>query len=192
MRELIFKMYVFDAQDWFDSFMIALEYDRKPRERFYIPRKKILKGHVETLQKLADGDIQELFLSQPPRTGKTTLIIFFIVWLMGKFPQFPNLYVSYSAILTGKFYDGVQEILQDPHTYNWQKIFPDRVLPSTNNGLSNAKDQTLSVDTKRHYPTMTCRSLYGTLNGACDVEGGILISDDLLSGIEEALNPDRL
>ena len=47
MRELIFKMYVFDAQDWFDSFMIALEYDRKPRERFYIPRKKILKGHVE-------------------------------------------------------------------------------------------------------------------------------------------------
>ena len=57
LRELIFKMYVFDAQDWFDSFMIALEYDRKPRERFYIPRKKILKGHVETLQKLADGDI---------------------------------------------------------------------------------------------------------------------------------------
>lgn len=192
LRELIFKMYVFDAQDWFDSFMIALEYDRKPRERFYIPRKKILKGHVETLQKLADGDIQELFLSQPPRSGKTTLIIFFITWLMGKYPQFPNLYVSYSAILTGKFYDGVQEILQDPHTYNWQKIFPDRILPNTNNGLSNAKDQTLSVDTKRHYPTLTCRSLYGTLNGACDVEGGILISDDLLSGIEEALNPDRL
>lgn len=26
LRELIFKIYVFDAQEWFDSFMIALEY----------------------------------------------------------------------------------------------------------------------------------------------------------------------
>lgn len=125
-------------------------------------------------------------------THNTTLSIFFATWLMGKYPQYPNLYCSYSATLTGKFYDGVLEILQDSATYNWDKIFPDRVLPNKNNGLSNAKDQTLNIDKLKHYPTLTCRSLYGTLNGACDVESGILIADDLLSGIEEALNPDRL
>lgn len=191
-RELIFKMYRYDSQDYFESYMIALEYDRVPKERFYMPRRKIMKPFVETLQRLADGDIDELFLSCPPRVGKTTLVLFFITWLMGKYPQYPNLYCSYSATLTGKFYDGVLEILQDSATYNWDKIFPDRVLPNKNNGLSNAKDQTLNIDKLKHYPTLTCRSLYGTLNGACDVESGILIADDLLSGIEEALNPDRL
>lgn len=33
--------------------------------------------------------------------------------------------------------------------------------------------------------------MYGTLNGACDCSG-YLISDDLIGGIEEALNKDRL
>ena len=49
----------------------------------------------------------------------------------------------------------------------------------------------MNIDRKKRYPSLTCRSLYGTLNGACDCNG-ILISDDLIGGIEEALNQDRL
>ena len=56
---------------------------------------------------------------------------------------------------------------------------------------TNAKDETFNIDRSKRYPSLTCRSLYGTLNGACDCNG-VLISDDLIGGIEEALNKDRL
>ena len=56
---------------------------------------------------------------------------------------------------------------------------------------TNSQEETLNIDRRKRYPSLTCRSLYGTLNGACDCNG-ILISDDLIGGIEEALNRDRL
>ena len=83
-------------------------------------------------------------------------------------------------------YNGVLEILNDPVTYLWQDVFPESKVVQT-----NAQDETINVDRKKRYPSLTCRSLYGTLNGACDCDG-FELWDDLIGGIEEAMNPDRL
>ena len=171
----------------FDCYMQYLEIDRKAEERFYMPRRKILRRFVESLQDLADGEISELFVSQPPRTGKTTLALMFMTWLAGRDTEHPNLYSSYSDIITKSFYNGLLEIMTDSDTYNYGLIFPDSPIVRT-----NAQDETIDLERKKHYPTITCRSLYGTLNGACDAEGGVIISDDLIGGIEEAMNKDRL
>ena len=171
----------------FDCYMQYLEIDRKPEERFYMPRRKILKRFVESLQDLADGEISELFVSQPPRTGKTTLALMFVTWLAGRDTEHPNLYSSYSDIITKSFYNGLLEIMTDADTYNYGMIFPNSPIVRT-----NAQDETIDLERKKHYPTITCRSLYGTLNGACDAEGGVIVSDDLIGGIEEAMNKDRL
>ena len=171
----------------FDSYMQYLEIDRKAEERFYMPRRKVLKRFADSLQDLADGNIKELFVSQPPRTGKTTLAIMFATWLMGRDTERPNLYCSYSDIITKSFYNGVLEIMTDSDTYNFAQIFPNSPIVRT-----NAQDETVDMGRKKHYPTLTCRSLYGTLNGACDAENGVIISDDLIGGIEEAMNKDRL
>lgn len=171
----------------FDCYMQYLEIDRKPEERFYMPRRKILKRFVESLQDLADGKISELFVSQPPRTGKTTLALMFVTWLAGRDTEHPNLYSSYSDIITKSFYNGLLEIMTDADTYNYGMIFPNSPIVRT-----NAQDETIDLERKKHYPTVTCRSLYGTLNGACDAEGGVIVSDDLIGGIEEAMNKDRL
>lgn len=128
-------------------------------------------------------------------THNTQLSILFMTWLMGRNPEYANLYCSYSDIITKKFYDGVLEIITDSVTYNYSKIFPQAPLVRT-----NAQDETVDLQRRKHYPTMTARSVYGTLNGACDVTsrkpdgtlGGILIADDLVSGIEEAMSKDRL
>jgi predicted phage terminase large subunit-like protein len=56
---------------------------------------------------------------------------------------------------------------------------------------TNAKDLLINIDRKKRYASFTGRSLYGTLNGACDCNG-YAIADDLISGIEEAMNKDRL
>ena len=176
---------LFDAKRSFDSYLLYLEIDRRPSERFYQPRRKILKQAVDAIQDLVDDKLDELFISQPPRTGKTTLLVFLVTWLIGKDSERSNLYSAYSDYITNAFYSGVLEIITDPITYKWGDVF--------NEGISNknAQLETLDIGRRKRYPSLTCRSLYGTLNGACDCSG-MLISDDLIGGIEEALNKDRL
>lgn len=170
----------------FDSYMQYLEIDRKPEERFYLPRRKVLMPFVNGLQELADGDLKELFVSQPPRTGKTTLAIMFMTWIMGRNTEGSNLYCSYSDVITKKFYDGILEIMTDSDTYNYRQIFPNAPIVRT-----NAQDETIDLERKKRYSSFTARSVYGTLNGATDCDS-ILVADDLVSGIEEAMNKDRL
>lgn len=119
-------------------------------------------------------------------THNTTMLMFYVSWLIGRNSEKSNLYCAYSDIITSAFYNGVLELITDPVTYKWRDIFPSAKIAAT-----NAKDETLNIDRKKRYPSLTCRSLYGTLNGAVDANG-VLISDDLIGGIEEAMNKDRL
>lgn len=119
-------------------------------------------------------------------THNSSIVMFFITWILGRYPEKSNLYSAYSDTITSAFYNGVLEVINDPNTYLWHDVFPSCSIVST-----NSKDETLNIDRRKRYPSLTCRSLYGTLNGACDCNG-FLISDDLIGGIEEALNKDRL
>lgn len=184
--ELYKRTLLFDAPHYFDSYLLYIEINRKPSERFYQPRRKVLKNVVDALQELADDKLDELFLSEPPRIGKTSMLMFFVTWLIGRNSEASNLYSAYSDTITKAFYNGVLETIQDPVTYLWKDVFPDAKIVQT-----NAQEETLNINRKKRYPSLTCRSLYGTLNGACDCNG-FLISDDLIGGIEEALNKDRM
>lgn len=184
--ELLKKTFLYTAKDDFVDYMTLLEWNRPVKERFWQPRARILGKLAKALQMLADDEIDELFISQPPRTGKTTMVLFFTTWVLGKFPEKSNLYSAFSSIITGAFYDGVLEIINDKDTYLWSEVFENSKVVKT-----NAQDNTIDIDRRKRYPTLTCRSLYGTLNGACDCMG-LLVSDDLIGGIEEALNKDRL
>lgn len=190
--ERLYRQYrntlLFDAPHFFDSYMLYLEINRPPQERFYQPRRQIMKRVADSLQDLVDDFLDELFLSMPPRVGKTTILLMFVTWLIGRNSERSNLYSAYSDVITKAFYNGVLEIITDPDTYLWGEIFPNAKF--LKNG-TNSNEETIDLDRKKRYPSLTCRSLYGTLNGACDCDG-ILISDDLIGGIEEALNPDRM
>ena len=184
--DLYKRTLLFDAPHYFDEYLQYIEINRKPSERFYLPRRRILKRVVDALQKLVDDELDELFISMPPRVGKTTILMFFVTWLIGRDSERSNLYSAYSDTITKAFYNGVLETINDPITYLWHDVFPNAKIVQT-----NSQDETLNIDRKKRYPSLTCRSLYGTLNGACDCNG-VEISDDLIGGIEEALNKDRL
>ena len=186
LRDLRHKSLLAVSPHCFSSYMQFLELKRPPDRRFFIPRIKVLKPIADEMQKLVDGELDELFVSLPPRVGKTSLLMFFVSWLIGRNSGSSNLYSAYSNIITSAFYDGVLEIITDPDTYAWNDVFPKAKIVST-----DAKDNTLNIDRKKRYPSITCRSLYGTLNGACDCDG-ILLMDDLIGSIEEALSKDRL
>lgn len=190
--ERLYRQYrntlLFDAPHFFDSYMLYLEINRPTQERFYQPRRRIMKQVADSLQDLVDDFLDELFLSMPPRVGKTTILLMFVTWLIGRNSERSNLYSAYSDVITKAFYNGVLEIITDPDTYLWGEIFPNAKF--LKNG-TNSNEETIDLDRKKRYPSLTCRSLYGTLNGACDCDG-ILISDDPIGGIEEALNPERM
>ena len=168
----------------FEQYMIYMEFGRPAEEKFYIPRRKVLKPFVDALQALEDGELDELFLSQPPRTGKTALSDFFMSWEAGKHPLNSCLYSSCSDTVTKSFYNGLAEIMKDNVTYRWNLVFPDEPIKKW-----NAEYQTCNVLKNNRYPTITCRSIDGTLNGACDCDN-ILMGDDLCKGIEQAMNKD--
>lgn len=184
--ELYNKTLLFDAWDDFDCFMRYIESGRPLQEQYWLPRRKHLLPVCQALQELEDGQLDELFLAMPPRIGKSTLADFFLTWVMGRNPERSNLYSSYTDSVVGALYNGILEILTDQVTYKYYDVFPERTLAKT-----NAKDLLIDLDRKRRYSSFTGRSLYGTLNGACDCNG-YLIADDLISGIEEAMNKDRL
>lgn len=185
-RDLLKRSYLLTARDHFDDFMIYIEWNRPLAEKYWLPRRSKLIEICNALQELEDGQLDELFLSQPPRTGKTTLILFFIIWAMLRNSERSNLYSSYTDSVVKALYSGILEVLTDTDTYLWRDVFPESKLVST-----NAKDLILNIDRNKRYASFTGRSLYGTLNGACDCNG-YAIADDLISGIEEALNKDRL
>lgn len=185
-RDIIRDSYDLTGRDHFDDFMIALEWDRPLKEKFWLPRRSKLMEICNALQDLEDNVLDELVISLPPRTGKTTIVEFFILWVILRDSERTNLYVSYSDTVVSVFYSGLLEILGDNDTYRWQRIFPNCTIAST-----NAKDNLLNIDRKKRYASFTARSLYGTLNGSCDCNG-YLIGDDLISGIEEAMNKFRL
>lgn len=170
----------------FDSYLIALEWNREPEERFYLPRRRTMKPLADAIQELAEDRLDELFLSMPPRVGKTSLLMFAVTWLVGRDPERSNLYSAYSDYITNAFYNGCLEIIADKVTYRWGEIFTGKAVTDT-----NSKEEYFNIERKKRYASMTCRSLYGTLNGACDCNG-FLIADDLIGSIEEALNKDRL
>ena len=185
-RDLLKKAYLLTAKDHFDDFMIYLEWDRPLNEKFWLPRRSKLLPICNALQELEEGKLDELFLSCPPRIGKTTLVMLFLLWTMLRNSERSNLYSSYTDSVVGVLYNGILEVLGDTVNYLWKDIFPESSVAST-----NAKDLLINLDRKKRYASFTGRSLYGTLNGACDCNG-YLVCDDLISGIEEAMNKDRL
>ena len=185
-RELHKRSYLLTARDIFDDFMLYIEWNRPLAQQYWLPRRKKLKKVADALQALEDDELDELFLSLPPRVGKTTLVMFFVLWAILRDSERSNLYCSYSDGVVAAFYKGLLEVLTDPYTYAWQDVFPECKIAST-----NAKDLLLNVGRDKRYASFTGRSIGGSLNGSVDCNH-LSIADDLVSGIEEAMNKERL
>lgn len=175
-----------ESKEKFESFMLYLERKRPVEDRFYQNRINPLRQVANGIQELVDDELDELFVNCPSRIGKTQIVKLGFLWYGSKYPEKSNLYTAYSDKITSGFYDGIIEIITDP-TYTYDEIFPENVQKRL---ITDGKDTTIDILRKKTYPTFTMRSIYGTLNGACDCSG-MGVDDDLFSGIEEALSIDR-
>lgn len=187
--DIYWKYLLLEAQNYqVDSGLLYLEKNRIPKERFYEPRRSVFMQHniIGSLQDLMDDKLDIFALSVPPGCGKSTLEDFFLSLVGGWFPNDFNLSSAHSSILTRSLYDGVLEIINDPVEYTWHEIFPNIEIQGT-----NAKETTVNLERNGRFKTWTFRSIDGSLTGATRCNR-FLTADDLVSGIEEALNKNRL
>lgn len=187
--ELYWRFLLLEAQNYqVDSGLLYLEKNRVPKERFYEPRREVFAKHniIGSFQDLMDDKLDIFGLSVPPGCGKSTLEDFFLSLAGGWFPNDFNLSSAHSSILTRSLYDGVLEIINDPVEYTWHEIFPNVKMNGT-----NAKETTVNLERNGRFKTWTFRSIDGSLTGATRCNR-FLTADDLVSGIEEALNKQRL
>lgn len=185
--DLYNKALLFLAQEHkdFDSYLLYVEKNRDPEDRYYQPRRNKIYWLVQKTQRLIDDELDILSISMPPGTGKTTLGEFFISFVMGHYPNTPNLMSSHSGFMTRMFYDAVLNIITS-NEYCWSDVFPDIVFEG-----NNAKEETINLGRWQPFKTLTCRPIRGSLTGVTRCEGFLYV-DDLVSGIEEALSIDRL
>lgn len=171
-----------------DSYLRYLEKKREPSERFYEPkREQFMKiGLIQSLQDMLDDKLDILSISLPPGTGKTTIEKFLNSGIIGWFPNDFNLFYSHSSDITRMYYDGVYDIVTNSDEYTWNEIFPDLHVTST-----NAKMEQFNIGKYKPFPNLQCTSV-GSKNAGKVRANKFLLCDDLIGGIEEALNKKRL
>lgn len=171
-----------------DDYFQYLERKREPRERFYMPRKKCFEkmGLIQALQGMIDDEYDILCISGIPGFGKTTTEKFFNSGVIGWFPMDFTLFYSHSGDITRMYYDGVYDIVTNSDEYTWNEIFPGLSVTST-----NAKMEQFNVGKYKPFPSMQCTSV-GSKNAGKVRASKFLLVDDMIGGIEEALNPTIL
>lgn len=168
-----------------DSAFQYLEKKRDPKERFYMPRRKqFLKiGLIDALQGMIDDRYDILCVSLVPGAGKTTVEKMFHALVAGWFPRDFSLFYSHSGDITRMYYDGVYDIVTNEEEYTWNEIFPNLSVTST-----NAKMEQFNVGKYKSFPSVQCTSV-GSKNAGKVRASKFLLVDDMIGGIEEAMNP---
>lgn len=171
-----------------DSYFRYIEKKREPKERFYMPRRKqFLKiGLVYGLQGMLDDKYDMLLISLIPGAGKTSIEKFFLSGVIGWYPKDFNLFYSHSSDITRMFYDGELDIVKNLGEYCWHDIFPNLAVSG-----ENAKMEQFNVGKYKPFPSVQCTSV-GSKNAGKVRASKFLLVDDMIGGIEEALNRNIL
>lgn len=171
----------------FDSYLLYMEREREPKERFYLPRREVFLKHgiTQSLQALEDGEYKLMTISMPPGTAKTTMEEFFTSWIIGRDPSGYSLFASHSGDITRMFFDAVNDITSSSE-YKFAEIFPE-----VRKTYENAKLEAINFGKYKPFKSLQCTSV-GSKNAGKVRCNKYLICDDLIGNQEEALSKPRM
>ena len=180
------QILLFEAPYRFDAYLRFIEWDREENKKFYPARKKALWPVIQSLQDLADDKLDLLAVSLPPGVGKSATAIFFLMWLAGRHPEKSIIGASHSAAFMRGVYDECLRIIDVNGEYLWRQVFPQVPLVST-----NAQNMLIDLGNPKRFTTLEFTSVGAGNAGKIRAEQ-LLYCDDLVDGIETALNITRL
>lgn len=171
----------------FESFCIAMEWNRPINKQFYLPRAKLLKKHgfVQAIQDLIDDKLDLLVLNAPPRVAKSTIGLFLQVLLGSISPDESILGAGHSVSLVQSFYSEILSLLTDEQ-YRYDKIFPNNKIVN-----KSAEQYYIDLNKVKRFHTFNYVSIESGGTGKVQAER-LLYCDDLVKDVEQANSPDRL
>lgn len=181
-------LYTYTAPFDFDCFMVAMEWNRDPKARFWLPRRRALEGRhkiATQMQEFIEGNSKFLGFSVAPGLGKSTLIKFLLAYVLGREPHAMNMYVSYSTGMINLMMDAVVSMLTSDE-YRFAKIFPGMWEP-----LVSREFSTISYRKKGDFPSLGLVSLGASVTGRTRANR-FMVTDDLVKNDEVARSPERL
>lgn len=146
-----------------------------------------MKDWAHELENLEFGKYDILGLSGPPRSGKTGIGELFLSWLMGRHPEKSMLFATHTNQMAVKAQQDVLSLITDPRR-GWNEIFPHLKIDKSSEYLwinLTPKDQ------PNNYYTIYFRGIDSSMAGVLEASW-LIYCDDLIRGIEEAMNPSRL
>lgn len=192
-RELYWRAVKNNAGHFFEDYLLYMERKRPFEKRFYEPRAKTQKLIVNDLQKLEDSNSQKMYcLSEPSRVGKSTMIVFFLTWIVLRHPLSHSAMGTHSGMLADHFYKEFLDIFTTPE-YCFEELYnyfqPNMAFIED----KSAEKMTISFAQRGDFPTITCRGIDGTWTGAVDISAdGYLCVDDLVRDRTHSLSPKRM
>lgn len=150
----------------------CLYYDRE-----LFSQRPFLKGIAEAFQEVSEGKINSLSVSLPPRAGKSYITSLFCAWTLGNNPTESVMRNTCTATLYVKFSYDVRAIVMSEEFSN---VFPDVKM-----SVDKANLQGWNTNKAKMV------SYFGAGVGGTIIGFGaslLAITDDLYTGIEQALN----
>lgn len=186
MFELNKRSLLFDAPYDFDAAIRYAEWDREPKKKFYMPRRKQLLPVVQAMQRLSERKIRILGVMAPPGVGKTTIELMFMVMEGLKNPDLSILMGSHSNSFLRGAYEEVGRMLDLKGEYLWKDIFPSVQVCKT-----NAQDMRIDLGKRKRFETFEFSSI-GSGNAGKVRASNLLVADDLVPDIESAMSKERM
>ena len=167
----------------------------KRKAEIYNPKRTVWKRYIKNIEYIGEEECQCIMIDDPCHlyitddyiiTHNTTIEKFFLSGVIGWFPKDFNLFYSHSSDITRMFYDGEYDIVTNAEEYTWHEIFPKLKVSG-----QNAKMEQFNVGKYKPFPSVQCTSV-GSKNAGKVRASKFLLVDDMIGGIEEALNKNTL
>ena len=161
----------------------------------YKPERENLRRYITDITYVGEEECQCIYIDDESHlyitddyiiTHNTTIEKFFNSAVIGWYPKDYTLFYSHSGDITRMYYDGVYDIVTNQDEYTWNEIFPDLKVTST-----NAKLEQFNIGKYKPFPSLQCTSV-GSKNAGKVRASKFLLVDDMIGGIEEALNKAML
>lgn len=186
-----------------DCYTVTIGFNSNQDNPFYVkrkadrykPKRNTIKRFITDIKFLEQEECQCIYIDDPCHlyitddyiiTHNTTLEKFFASWIIGRHPEDYSLFFSHSGDITKMFYTGVLDITTNGDEYTWNEIFPNVRLSST-----DAKRESINFNKYKPFANLQCTSV-GSKNAGKVRCNRYLYCDDLIGGIEEALNKNIL
>lgn len=166
------------------------------KRKSFVPRSVRNHKYITKIEKVRQEECQCIYVDSPDHlyvtdgynlTHNTGIGELFLAWIIGRHPDKSTLFATHTNGMAIKAQTDVYNLITDPRR-GWSEIFPGFTIEKSVEYLWMDLSPKENPNT---YKTIYFRGIDGSFAGILEASW-LIYCDDLINGIVEATNPDRL